>query len=203
MKHLDSFSLTKYVKQPIHDKRHALDLVLAHHFYVDEVNLVDFTISDHKAVLFQVPLLFPDSKPLTLIHSSPLNSLSVPSFYQAFMSSSMVLNTNEQHGLTVDELVCGFNSSCTNILDSIAPVRLKVLKPHSLPWLNEELGILKRQCRMAERKWKKGQLSVSFVSLKELMLTYQCTIREARNNYKLIELTAKQGHNPRILGLID
>ena len=36
---------------------------------------------------------------------------------------------------------------------------------------------------MAERKWKKDQLSVSLASLKELMFTHQCTIREARNNY--------------------
>ena len=49
---------------------------------------------------------------------------------------------------------------------------------------------------MAERKWKKNQLSVSLVSLKELMFTYQCKIREARNNY--FSEIAKQGHNPRI-----
>ena len=61
MKLLDSSSLTQYVKQPIHDKLHTLDHVLAHGLCVDEVNLVD-----HKAVLFQVPLLSPDPKPPTV-----------------------------------------------------------------------------------------------------------------------------------------
>ena len=51
---------------------------------------------------------------------------------------------------------------------------------------------------MAEKKWTKNKLSVSLASRKELMFTYQCTIREARNNY-FSELIAKQSHNPRIL----
>ena len=107
--------------------------MLTHGFCVDEVNLVDFVVSYHKAVLFHITLLSPDPKPPTLIHSHPLNSRSVPSFSQAFMSSSTIFNTGELHGLTIDDLVSGFNSSCTNILDAIAPVRLKKLKPNSLP----------------------------------------------------------------------
>ena len=78
--------------------------MLTHGFCVDEVDLVDFVVSDHKAVLFQVPLLSPDPKPPTLIHSCPLNSLSVPRFSQAFMSSSTILNAGELHGLTIDDL---------------------------------------------------------------------------------------------------
>ena len=81
--------------QPSHDKRHTLDLVLAHGFYVDEVNLVDIAFSDYKAVIFQVPFLSPDPKPPTLIHSCPLNSPSVPRFSQASMSSSTVLTVFE------------------------------------------------------------------------------------------------------------
>ena len=41
-----------------------------------------------------------------------------------------------------------------------------------------------------------GGKIADFASLKELMFTYQCTFREARNN-NFSELIAKQGHNPR------
>ena len=112
MKLLGSFSLTQYVMQPSHDKRHTLDLVLAHGFYVDEVNLVDIAFSDYKAVIFQVPLLSPDPKPPTLIHSCPLNSPSVPRFSQASMSSSTVLTVFE----TWDTMTTTCNS-CTNALN--------------------------------------------------------------------------------------
>ena len=70
MKLLNSFSLTQNVKQPSYDKGHTLDLVLANGFCVDEVNLVDFAVSDHKAVL-----------------KTLWNSLSIPCFCQACMSS--------------------------------------------------------------------------------------------------------------------
>lgn len=67
IKLLESFSLIQYVNQPSHDKGHTLDLVLSYGFCVDDVNLVDSAVSDHNAVLFQVPLLSPDLKPTTLI----------------------------------------------------------------------------------------------------------------------------------------
>lgn len=64
--------------------------------------------------------------------------------------------------------------------------------------MNEELRILKTQCRKAERNWKKVKLSMSLASLEDLMFTCQCAIREAGNTC-FCELIAKQDHNPRIL----
>ena len=118
IKLLGYFRLTQYVKQPSHDKGHTLDLVLAHGFCVDEVNLVVFAISDHKAVLFQVPLLSPDPKGPTLIHSCHLNSLSIPCFSQAFMSSSTVLNTHELHDLTMNLSVVLTAHKCFRLYSS-------------------------------------------------------------------------------------
>lgn len=61
IKLLDSNNMIQYVKQPSHDNGHTLDLVTSHGFCVDDVSSLDFAISDHNAVLFQVtlPLLTP------------------------------------------------------------------------------------------------------------------------------------------------
>lgn len=99
----------KFVKQSSQEKVHTLDLVLCHGFCVDHVKLVEFTISDHNAVLFQW-FLSSDPKPPTLICSCPLNSLSVPHFCQAFTSSNPILNTTGQYDCSVDELVSTFNN---------------------------------------------------------------------------------------------
>ncbi len=135
IKLLDSFDLTQYVKQPTHDKGHTLDLVLSYGLCVEDVKLIDFAISDHNAVLFQIPLVLSDSKPSTLICSRPLNSLSVSRFCQAFTASNSPINASQQSDFSVEELVSVFNSSCRDILDFVAPVRVRKLKP-SLPWLN-------------------------------------------------------------------
>lgn len=74
VKLLDAFNTTQHVKHPSHDKGHcythtlnATTVVTAHTgscdlpwFQADDVNLVDFAISAHNVVLFQVPPLSPD-----------------------------------------------------------------------------------------------------------------------------------------------
>lgn len=148
--------------------KHTVDVVISHGFIVDDVNLVDFAINDHNAVFSQVPPS-PEPKPVTLIYFCPRNSLSVPIFSQAFSATNTFYNSSELNP-SVDELVGVFNSYCTvlscTILDSIVWVRSKKLKCSSVLWLNEEVRILKRQCRKAERKWKKDKLSASRVDLK-------------------------------------
>lgn len=185
------------MKQSSQEKVHTLDLVLSHGFCVDHVKLVEFTISDHNAVLFQW-FLSSDPKPSTLICSCPLNSLSVPHFCQAFTSSNPILNTTGQYDCSVDKLVSTFNNYCIGILDFIAPGKGKRWKSSSLPWLNEKWRSLKRQYRKAEQKRKKDKLDCSLVSLQVLMSPCQCAVKEARNTY-FSDLIAKQDHNSRLL----
>ena len=194
----NSFNLTQSVKQPSHDKGHTLDLVLSHGFCLDDVFLADFVASDHNAVLFKVPHLSPAPKPTSLIRSRPLSSPSAPTFCHAFSSARDALTNHLQLPLSVDELVCDFNNSCTTILDSIAPVRYKKKTPFSRPWMSEDLRLLKRQCRKAERTWKKDKHSGSLASLKGLMSSYQRAVKVARNTY-FSNLIASKGHNPRTL----
>ncbi|KAF7652815.1 hypothetical protein LDENG_00092030, partial [Lucifuga dentata] len=99
---------------------------------------------------------------------------------------------------SVDKLLNIFNSTCVNILDSIAPFRDKSLKFSFLLWLNEDIRHLKRQCRKAECKWKKYKLANFLVLLKNLMSSYQVVVKNARHYY-FSQLITKQDHNPRVL----
>ncbi len=127
--------------------------MLAYGFCVGNVDMVDFALSDHNAMLFPVPLISPDPKLQALIRSRTLNSRLIPRFCRDFTASFAGLEPREKPDLNVDDLVCPFNSS--NILDSIAPVRFKRLKPSSLPWLNEDLRIEKGDS--AERQEESGK----------------------------------------------
>ncbi|KAF7642239.1 hypothetical protein LDENG_00261650 [Lucifuga dentata] len=91
-----------------------------------------------------------------------------------------------------------FLTALVNILDSIAPFRDKRFKSSSLPWLNENIRHLKRQCRKAECKWKKYKLANSLVLFKNLMSAYQVAVKNARDHY-FSQLITKQGHNSRVL----
>lgn len=135
-------------------------------------------------LIFQSPLT---SQCFARFHSSllTLNPLHwftrVPYIHSLFLVSVKFLFpqktlfiSSEQHW-PHSKWVCGFNSSCINSLDSIALVGYKRLEP-LLPWMNEDLRILKRQCRKAERRWKKDHLWISLLRLKGLTLTYKCSV---------------------------
>ena len=188
-----SFNLTQSSKQPSHDKGHTLDLLLSHRFCLDDVFLSDFV-----AVLFKAPHLSPVPKPSSQIRSRPLSSLSAPTFCHACSSMRGALINYLQHPLSVDELVSDFSNSCTTILDSIAPATYKKKTPSSCRWLSDDLRLLKRQCRKAERKRKQDKHSGSLASLKGLMSSYQHAVKVARNTY-FVNLIASQGHDPRVL----
>ena len=113
----------------------------------------------------------PVPKPHSSIISCSLNSHSAQNFRQAFLAASP--SASKQSHLSIDELVSDFNDSCLNILDSIASFKEKKVKWYSLPWIIDHTRGIKRQCRKAERKWKKDRLVVSLDTLKGLMSTYR------------------------------
>lgn len=74
-------------------------------------------------------------------------------------------------GANPDELVNMFNVVCANILDAVAPFKLKKHRSCVHPWLNDET-ILDRN---GEKKWKRGILQISYDCVQECMVHYQKT----------------------------
>lgn len=60
------------------------------------------------------------------------------------------------HWVSVNELVDNFNVKITNIIDAIAPTKVKVVPgKNKSPWRNATLvKIEKRECWKAERWWR-------------------------------------------------
>ncbi|KAF7642599.1 hypothetical protein LDENG_00255100, partial [Lucifuga dentata] len=98
-----------------------------------------------------------------------------------------------------EELVSLFNLQCQSVLDQVAPYKYSNSSHNKKPWLNEFTRVLKRDCRRAERKWKKSTFNVFFyLQWKDAMMTYQTAVKEARINY-FANLITSNNHNPRIL----
>lgn len=73
-----------------------------------------------------------------------------------------------------------FYSTCRTALDTVAPLKTRQPKTKSEPWLNDTTHAVRRQCRRAERKWKKNKLQVSFQMLKDCWSQYQKTVKDAK-----------------------
>lgn len=98
----------------------------------------------------------------------------------------------------VEELCSGFYSSCKTALDTVAPVKTRLSKPAPEPWLNDVTRAARRECRKAERKWKKDKLQVSFQMLRDSWRFYQKTVKAAKNKH-FSDIIQSNCNNPRVL----
>lgn len=76
-----SFQFEQYVNTPTHNKRHTIDLVLSYGVSLNNIDPLDFSVSDHKTVIFHALLLQPAQKSAYLIHSHIYNSSSASIFF--------------------------------------------------------------------------------------------------------------------------
>lgn len=88
---------------------------------------------------------------------------------------------------------------CSTTLDLIVPLKKRsTSKTRLQPWLYDRIQICKRECRKAERRWKKSGQQVHFAAMKEQLLFYNRMVINARSHYNSELISANQ-HNPRFL----
>ena len=131
----ESFNLVQHITGSTHSKGHTLDLLLSHGLPLNNLNVVDFPPSDHKAILFQSLFPIPTTLPPKSYRARSFKPNSSHLFKEAFPAVAPISPPPVQ--LSVDALVNDFNSTCTHILDSIAPFKIKLVQPKSGIWENE------------------------------------------------------------------
>ena len=97
-------------------------------------------------------------------------------------------------------IVDNFNSRLKSTLDSVAPLLSKTVKTKPTPpWRkNNEIKELKRQCRSAERRWRKSKLTIHYEILRQQLKTYNNTVKKARISH-FSQLITINKNNPRFL----
>lgn len=156
----DSFNLVQSVSGPTQEYGHILDLVLSYGLSVLNLEICDAVFSDHMPVLFETTLACHTVKPCAIgRHCRMINPSTAVQFSVAF----------SQNSITPDV----FHSTCQTVLDIVAPLKSRQAKTKSEPWLNDMTHAARRECRRAERKWKKDKLQVSLQMLTDCWLHYQ------------------------------
>ncbi len=93
-----------------------------------DIELGDYSFSDHKPILFTVPLSSPvvkSCKPACMTHIISSNPSDTFSSMFKELSQSLVSFPSDQ---SAKEPIHCFNYFCTNILDSVAPLQLKMIQ---------------------------------------------------------------------------
>lgn len=185
------------VSGPTHVKGHTLDLVLSFGLSVSVHEICDSAcISDHLPVLFTLSFPGAPDKPTAPASRRRAITPLTASQFSAIFDKSCPWNMSDN--LSADQLLSIFNFSCTAILDTVAPFRLKRPKTLSEPWLNDSTRALRRLCRQAERKWKKDKLTVSLEVLHACLSDYQRAVKTAKTAY-FSAMVSNNSHKPQVL----
>ncbi|KAL2095649.1 hypothetical protein ACEWY4_007797 [Coilia grayii] len=191
---LDGFGLHQYVTEATHQLGNTLDLVISQPANINNISVSDIAISDHYCVLFEFPFTIHSNRETGATHKRCINE-SAQQKITELISSRDLLNGHK----SLDEMVAGFNSNLKEILDEVAPLKTKhSSRVKTSPWMNESVREKKRQCRAAERAWRKSKLEVNRIILKEHIITYNNTIRTERKNY-LSKIITDHHNNTRVL----
>lgn len=118
--------------------------------------------------------------------------------FSASFKDSVLYNLDGGDVTDADVLITLFNSTCTNILDSVAPLRMKRTKALSEPWLNDTTRAIRCACQQAERRWKKDKLRVSYEILQQYLSDYQRAVKLAKSDF-ISKLVANNHHRPEVL----
>ncbi len=139
-----------------HQLCHTLDLVL----YMG-IPVLDHYFSDHNPIVFNITLLrSPPKNNLLLIMLVQLQ-LQVSDFssvFYAYSLSDTIVSPSILMG--PEELVNLFNNACSDILNDVAPYKLRKHNTKTQPWLNENT------CLLSVGKWNGNGRRIGTVILR-------------------------------------
>ena len=194
----ESFDFMIHPSGPTHKKGHTLDLVLSSGLIIGDLdtNSSEWSaVTDHSIIIFNMMVSPPPRKHQVPSRSRNINPSTSAKFTSVFLSSV----SPPALSLSTDNQLNYFNNICLASLDLVAPFKTRTgTSITSSPWLNDHTRSLKRQLRKAVRKWKSTKLQVFFEIMKDLMKTYNNSVKEARANY-FSTLIAKNYHDSRTL----
>lgn len=193
---INSFDLTQSVCGPTHRQGHTLDLIISHGLPVSLTEISKTCISDHYPILFDFSPPPPAPRPLiSACRRRIITSSTASHFASAFTLTE--LYTDVAPPTCPDNFISSFYSTCSNILDTVAPFRNKTTRIKPEPWLNDTTRELRQCCRQADRRYKKDRLQVSLQILRENLDIYQKAVQEAKRQY-LSNIISTSSNNPKV-----
>ncbi len=140
---LNAFAFSIGVNAPTHKGGHILDLVLLHGLSITDLEVCENGFSDHKTVMFTVScsaaapsVSFCGRLSRRITHTTKDSFLSI---FHEVMPSIVDFSCDA----SVEELLSRFKSTCSNVLNVVAPFRTLQSKIRSEPWIDDSIRSLR------------------------------------------------------------
>ena len=135
---MESFGLLQHINQATHVHGHTLDLILSHGFSIDNISIEDASFSDHMPIVFNVQLLNSLSTARSSGHySRHINSFTANKFSECYLENAITASIAAHDPcFSPNELISLFNTSCSAILETVAPLKFRRPKFKPQQWLD-------------------------------------------------------------------
>lgn len=197
---LKSMDFVQNVSGSTHKHGHTLDLVITRGIAVTVSSIKKKPdLSDHSCIFFTISVPMTRKNLNRVIHKRCITAAAIENFKTAIQTDMVLEGSVEISNDCNADLVSAFNTKIKLALDSVAPLKPKLIKGKpKAPWKNEDIYLAKRRCRKAERMWRKTKLHVHLDIFKELLSAFSNTVRVARKEY-FSKLISTNSNNSKVL----
>ena len=188
---IESIGFSQCVNKPTHIFNHTLDLVLVYGIEIERliVHPHNKVLSDHYLITFEFTLF--DYSPLDKnVLGRNLNDGAINKFKETIPSNidsaylDEIEDLNTYSPSQIDHIVNSVTCSFLTTLDSVAPLKKKVIKHQRLaPWYNSETRSLKRTKRKLEKVWRRNNQIESRIAWQNSAKMYKKALDNARATY--------------------
>ncbi len=184
--------------------KHTLDLLISRGLNISSIVIKDVALSDHFCIFFDIMISVTTESRSVSVRKRCINENTSVLFMKAISLTPSISADS------VDLLLDSFNSKVKNVIDDIAPIKVSKKNGRQKSFWRKSTAVqnMKRQCRKAERMWRKTKLEIHYSIYKDSLHAFNLELATARqtffsnlinsnlNNTRTLFATAERLTNP-------
>ncbi len=146
---------------------------------ISSIVIMDVALSDHVCIFFNILISVTTESRSVSVRKRCINENTSALFMKAISLTPSISADS------VDLLLDSFNSKVENVIDDISPVKVcKKNGRQKSPWRKSTaVQSMKRQCRKAERMWRKTKLEIHYSIYKDSLHAFNVKLATARRTF--------------------
>ncbi len=164
---------------PTHNRGHTLDLLISRGLNISSIVIKDVALSDHFCIFFDILISVTTESRSVSVRKRCINENTSVLFMKAISLTPSISADS------VDLLLDSFDSKVKNVIDDIAPIKVSKKNGRQKSFWRKSTAVqnMKRQCRKAERMWRKTKLEIHYSIYKDSLHDFNLELATARQTF--------------------
>ncbi len=164
---------------PTHNRGHTLHLLISRDLNISSIVVNDVALSNHFCIFFDILISVTTESRSVSVRKRCINENTSVLFMKSISLTPSISADS------VDLLLDSFNSKVKNVIDDIAPIKVSKKTGRQKSFWRKSTAVqsMKRQCRKAERMWRKTKLEIHYSIYKDTLHAFSVEVATARQTF--------------------